>query len=202
VELFEATGNPLWLSRALDLTRVQLSLFWDGEKGGFFDTSGRDASILVRSREQYDGAEPAGNSIAAMNLLRLGALTGNAGFLERAESTLNAFGPWLEKQPSIMPCMVSAALQMRRPPSQIVIVGRKEDAATAALWRECNQRYLPGMARIHVDPEWRDRLAELIPYAGEVVQKDGVATAYVCSNFTCQLPVTEPAELGRMLDGL
>ena len=202
IDLFEATGKSAWLQRAMDLTRMQLSYFWDADRGGFFDTAGRDASVLVRSREQHDGAEPAGNSTAVMNLLRLSTLTGNTEYFDRAEATVKAFSPWLEKQPSLMPYLAAAAMQMQKSPSQIVIVGKREDAAAAVLWRECDRRFLPGTAKIRVDPDEQDRLAEIIPYAGQVKQDGERATAYVCSNFVCQLPLMEAGELGKILDRL
>lgn len=200
IDLFEATGIAAWLERAIGLTKTAVSLFWDSQRSGFCDTSGQDPSILVRTREQYDGAEPAGNSTAAMNLLRLNALTGEQEFRDRAEATVNAFSPWLEKQPSIMPHLAAAALQLLKPPSQVVIAGESGDGLTEALWKECDTRYLPGTSLIPVDPREQDRLAKVIPYAGQVSRVTGQATAYVCSNFVCRLPVTDPRQLGELLD--
>jgi uncharacterized protein YyaL (SSP411 family) len=200
MDLFEATGHPLWLQRSIDLTKTQLSLFWDAERGGFYDTSGRDASILVRTKEQYDGAEPAGNSTAAMNLLRLSALTGNHEFRDKAEATVKAFSPWLEKQPSIMPYLAAVAMHLLHPPSQVVIVGKRGEVSTEALWKESDRRFLPGTARIPIDPDEQAHLAKIIPYAGQVSPAVKRATAYVCSDFVCRLPVTDPRQLGALLD--
>jgi uncharacterized protein YyaL (SSP411 family) len=200
LDLFEATGDPTWLERALDLTKTQIDLFWDAHRGGFFDTSGHDTSVLVRMREQYDGAEPAGNSVAARNLLRLGALTGNSEFVEKGRATVNAFSAWLEKQPSIMPYMVAASMMLEEAASQVVIVGRAGESMTDALKREVDARFLPGTAKIMVSPENQARMAKLIPYAGEVVQKEEASTAFVCANYVCRLPVNNPADLGAQLD--
>jgi uncharacterized protein len=202
LDLFESRGGTRWLSSAIDLTETQVRLFWDDRQGGFFDTAVGDRSLLVRTKEQYDGAEPTGNSVAAMNLWRLSALTGNAGFRERAEATVKAFGPWLEKQPSIMPYLAAAALCLEQPPSQIVIAGKRGESATERLWRECDTRYLPFAAKIPVDPAEIERLAGLIPYAGQVKREDKGATAYVCVNFACQMPVDDPNKLGVLLDEL
>jgi uncharacterized protein len=200
IDVFEVTGDPKWLQEAVELTRIQIQLFWDEAHGGFYDTGADDASLLVRTRDQYDGAEPTGNSTAALNLARLSDLTGVGEFRARADATVKSFGPWLEKQPSIMPYLATAALHLEQVPSQIVVVGGREDASTRSLWHECYARFLPGMAKIPVDPEWQERLAALIPYAGEVRQKEGSVTAYVCSNFVCQLPVTNVEALGKLLD--
>jgi uncharacterized protein len=199
IDLFEVTGDPRWLQEAIDLTRIQIRLFWDQTHGGFYDTGTEDVSLLVRTRDQYDGAEPTGNSTAALNLVRLGDLTGAKEFRERADATVKSFGPWLEKQPSIMPYLVIAAMHMEQAPSQIVVVGRRGDASTLSLWQECYKRFVPGTVKIPVDPEWQARLASFIPYAGEVTQKEGSATAYVCANFVCQLPVTDADALGGIL---
>jgi len=200
IDLFEVTGEPRWLQNAIDLTRIQVRLFWDDSHGGFYDTDTEDASLLVRTRDQYDGAEPTGNSTAALNLVRLGSLTGEKEYRERAVATVKSFGPWLEKQPSIMPYLVTAAMLLEEVPSQIVVVGQREDASTRSLWHECNARFLPGTSRIPVDPEWQERLAAIIPYSGVVTQKGGSATAYVCADFVCQLPVTSVEELVKILD--
>jgi hypothetical protein len=96
--------------------------------------------------------------------------------------------------------MAAVAMQMLRPPSQIVIAGRRGEASTEALWHECNRRFLPGTARIHVDPAEQTRLAEIIPYAGQVLQAGESATAFLCSNFVCQLPVSDPRDVGTILD--
>jgi uncharacterized protein len=202
LDLFEATGTTRWLREALDLTTQQIALFADPERGGFYDTSGLDASVLVRAREQYDGAEPAGNSTAAMNLLRLGALTGDAKFRDRAAATVKAFSPWLNKQPSIMPYLVAAAMQLDKPPSQLVIAGERHDPSTGSLWRECTRRFLPETVKIPVASDEQGTLAQIIPYAGQVKQNEGKAVAYVCSDFACKLPVSEPEALGRLLDEL
>jgi uncharacterized protein YyaL (SSP411 family) len=186
----------------MELTESQIARFWDAQRGGFYDTAGDDPSLLVRTKEQYDGAEPAGNSTAAMNLLRLGALTGDQRYRERAEETIRSFSAWLTKQPSIMPYMASAVLRLLETPSQIVILGKRNDVSTGELWREYDKRFLPNMVRIPVDPQEQNHLAGLIPYAGQVQRSGGSVTAYVCSNFACRLPVGDPIALGNMLDEL
>jgi uncharacterized protein len=200
LHLFEATGAPKWIETAIALSAVQQKLFSDSSRGGFFDTVAGDKSLLVRTREQYDGAEPTGNSTAAMNLWRLGMLTGNATYRTEAEGILRAFGAWMEKQPSIMPYLAAAVIGLTRASSQLVIIGKADDAAATALWSEVEQRYFPGMMKIRVNPDEQGELKRSIPYAGVVERKEGKATAYLCADFTCNLPVTTPDELRRLLD--
>ena len=112
-----------WLEHAVDLINSSIDLFWDAVNGGFFDTAGHDRSILVRTKEAYDGAEPSGNAVAVLNLLRLAAMTGKSEWHEKARKQSAAFAPWLEKQPSVLPAMVSAAEFSLRPPAQVVLPG-------------------------------------------------------------------------------
>src|SRR5690606_32011978 len=90
-ELFQATGDGRWLTRALELTEVQTALFFDPRDGGWFSTTGEDASVLLRAKEDYDGAEPAAASVAVRNLIALGRLTGDHTLLDRAARTLERY---------------------------------------------------------------------------------------------------------------
>src|SRR2546422_151527 len=103
LDLYEASFETSWLQTAIGLTRKQIDLFRDSVGGGFFDASGKDPSILVRTKEDYDGAEPTGNSIAAVNLLRLAQLTADEGLRDMGEKTIRAFGSRIRNVPESMP---------------------------------------------------------------------------------------------------
>ncbi|MCC6398755.1 MAG: thioredoxin domain-containing protein, partial [Bacteroidetes bacterium] len=201
--LYAATGDPKWLERAIDLTTTQVALFWDDEGGGFFETSGRDPSVLVRMKERYDGAEPSGNSVAAENLALLSGLTGNADWHEKAERIFRMSSPWLQRQPSIMPYMVAALLAQSAAGGQLVITGAYDDPRTAALRREFATRFLPATVILHIGDEMqRERLARIVPAAAHFHVPGDEPAAHLCENFTCRLPVTTPADLGVLLDAL
>ncbi|MEK9136554.1 MAG: thioredoxin domain-containing protein, partial [Bacteroidota bacterium] len=87
LDLYEASFDVKWLTHALEITRTQIALFWDSQGGGFFDTAGKDPSVLVRMKEQYDGAEPTGNAIAVVNLVRLSQITNSHELREKANQT-------------------------------------------------------------------------------------------------------------------
>ncbi len=200
IDLYEVTGEVEWLEHAVDLTNSQIDRFWDTANGGFFDTAGRDRSILVRSKEVYDGAEPSGNAVAALNLLRLAAMTGKSEWREKAESTIAAFAPWLERQPSVLPAMVSAAEFSLRPPAQVVITGPADHHLTMALRHVVFEEFLPFTVLLYAgEGEQRTRLSALAPHAASMGSAGGAPTAFVCENFTCRLPAHTVEELREQL---
>jgi len=203
LSLYTASGDPAWLERAVDLTVTQNALFWDDQQGSFFDTSGRDKSVLLRMKERYDGAEPSGNAVAAENLLRLAAITGKAEWRAKAEAIFHSSAPWLERQPSVMPYMVSALCATGMPDSQLVIVGEGDQDGTVALRQEFFSRFLPTTVLLQLgNRSEQERLTRISPSVAQLSMVDGRPTAYLCENFTCRLPVTAPAELGALLDAL
>jgi uncharacterized protein len=108
LELHEATQDDRWLKLAQTLTGTQEALFWDAAEGGFFETSGKDPSVLVRMKEMYDGAEPAGNSVAAMNLVRLARMTSTPSYQMQAGKTIRSLCAKILDTPHMMPLMMSA----------------------------------------------------------------------------------------------
>ncbi len=199
LDLYEASFDLKWLKVAIELTETQVRIFWDEEAGGFYDTSGKDSSILVRMKEQYDGAEPAGNSVAVMNLLRLSQMTERKEWRELAERTLMFFSTTLTRYPHTMPQMVSALDFALGSPKQIIIAGKRVDPHTVALLREVHSRYIPNRVVILTDDS--KQLGSLAPFASTLTAINGKPTAYVCENYVCQLPTSELTVLGELLDG-
>ena len=200
LELVQTTGDAAWLDWALELQQRQDDLFRDDAAGGWFATTGDDPSVLLRVKEAYDGAEPAAGSIAAGNLLTIAHLTGDAVAAARAAETLARFGQSARSSPMMM-----AALVRYHAPAdgvtQVVIVGDRTDAATRALERTVAARYLPFTVRVTVPPgDAQVRLSERAPFIGSMRQVDGKPTAYVCANFACREPVTDPSALEAQLD--
>ncbi len=202
LDLFEATGKSRWLAFAKELTERMIALFHDSEGGGFFETGKEDQSVIVRLKEHYDGAEPSGNSVAVLNLLRLAALVDKPEWRSLGEQTLAAFSTVLEEQPVAMPNMASAVDQYFGPASEIVIVGRPGDTATLDLEREIRSRYLPHAVIVPVDPEEQSKEGDLNALVHGLTLVGGRPAAYVCENFACNLPVTLRSELAPLLDKL
>ena len=114
IDLYRATDEQRWLDHAVRLTADQIARFYDEAQGGFFDTTGEDPTLLVRSKESYDGAEPSGNSVALLNLARLYAITGEELYKQKADQSLAYFGQRLQRSPSAMPLMLVALDRLRR----------------------------------------------------------------------------------------
>ena len=200
IDLYESNFDVAHLERASELMSTTIRLFWDDAGGGFFDTPGTDGSILVRLKEQYDGAEPTGNSVSAMNLLRLGQMTDNHEWRAKAERILALFSPMMVKQPVVMPQMIASLDFALDKPKQVIIVGRTSDPASALLVREVRRRYIPNKILLLAEPgERQQRLAVLLPFVASLTMVDAQATAYICQDYTCRLPTSDVKAVGQLL---
>ncbi len=190
LELYEATFEAIWLERAITLQEEQDRLLFDPMDGGYF-MSRAAPDVIIRSKPDYDGAEPSGNSIAAQNLFRLSHFTEDDRYAERARKTLAHFAVRVEGYPYAMPEMMASAMWDLAAPMQIVFAG--DDIAV--LKREVTSRHLP-LAVLMSAEEC------LAPFVKSLTPLDGKPTAYVCHDFRCERPVTAAGELAKILDGL
>ena len=200
LDLYEASFRVSDLSWAIRLQETQDRLFWDDSGGGYFQTPPGDKSILVRMRDAYDGAEPSANSIAAMNLLRLAEMANRSDWREKAYQVLQAFSRQIEHAPETLPQMIAAVDFVLSKPRQVVIAGDRTRQDTQALLKVVNQRYLPNKVLFVVDDEEGRQLAGWLPFIQGMHAIDGKATAYVCENYTCKLPTSDPTRVAQMLD--
>jgi len=200
LDLYEASFDPRHLEMAIRLTEKQVELFEDREHGGFFASATNGHDLILSLKDSDDGAEPSGNSIAAMNLVRLARYTGREDFRSCATRTFHAFGPALNTAPAALPMMLAALAFSQAPPRQIVIAGRAGAEDTRALLRVLRRRFLPFRTLMLADADGDGaRLARLIPEIAGMAAVGGRAAAFVCENFACQMPVTAPEELERTL---
>jgi len=203
LDVYRATLEPTWLERAIQLTEAQNTRFWDEGRGGFFESPADDPELPLRMKNDHDGAELSGNSIAAANLLVLGALLDRADLRERAERTLALFAARLEESPVAMPLMLVAMASAATAPRHVVVAGRAGAADTLALAREFDRRYLPDDVLLLADPDDRSRaLARLAPFTASLAPIAGAATAYVCVDYACTLPTTRADEFAARLDSV
>jgi uncharacterized protein len=197
LDFYEADFHLPYLQAAIRLTEKQLELFEDKSGGGFFSTAVGDASLVMRMKDDYDGAEPSGNSVTACNLLRLAQMTDRKDFREASDRLLRAFAPRIGAQPVTAPQMLAAYEFSLSKPKQVVLVGRE---GLPALLHELNSRFLPHKIVLLVDgEESRKALSAYLPVIETMTEKDGKATAYVCENYACQLPTADPKKFAELL---
>jgi uncharacterized protein YyaL (SSP411 family) len=200
LELFQAGGDPAWLEWALELQRRQDELFWDDGAGGWYSTTGADPSVVVRMKDDYDGAEPSATSVSVANLTVLAHLTGDATWRARVERTFQGSAARINGAGRSVPMLLAGLSAWHAGVQQIVIVGAAGDASREALERAAAARYLPFAVVVPITPgEWQRRIGEAAPFAAAMPLRDGGATAYVCRDFACQAPAGDPGELAARL---
>ena len=205
LELFQAGGDPAWLDWAKQLHAVQSRLFMDDADGGWFSTSGADASVLLRLKDDYDGAEPAAGSVTAWNLLTLAQLSGGAEAGTYREQLEQTFGriPASPESARVSPMMMAAASAWRAGPAQVVLLGPRGAAETAALHRVSAECFLPGAVGLPVEPGPHQReVAARLPWVESMRMLDGRPTAYLCRDGACELPVNDPEAFRARLAAL
>ena len=200
LDLYETDFNTDHLQWASALQVRMNQLFGDAEHGGFFSVTKDAPNILLRMKEDYDGAEPSPNSVAALNLLRLAQIKNAPEFTAQAQKTIAAFADRLAQAPVTLPQMLVALDASLAKPRQVVIAGPRDSAATRALLREVHARFLPDKILLLADggagQKWLGERLEFIRSAAPI---DGQPAAFVCEDFVCQLPTTEPAKLRELL---
>ena len=201
VDLYGATFDPLWLERAVKITEAQNARFWDEKDGAFFDSPAGDPHLKLRMKDDFDGAEAAGNSIAAVNLQTLATLLDRDDWREKAKRTFDAYARRLQQNPLAMPQMLVAMDLEQATARHVVIAGRPDAPDTRALVLEFSRRFLPHDELLVVGGgEAQKRLAKLVPFAAALSPKNGKATAYVCVNYACRLPTTDRATFAAQLE--
>jgi len=201
LDLYETTGSLRWLVEAIDLDRVLEKSYEDKNAGGFFLTSSEHEKLLAREKPSHDGAEPSGNSVQVMNLLRLNEFTTNDRYRQRAERVFRAFGDVLEKTPAALSEMLLAVDFHLCTPKEVVIVSPGSRGSAEPLLAQFRSTFLPNRI-LAVVPEGEElaEQAKVIPLIEHKVAQKGKATAYVCERGVCELPTTAPDVFARQLN--
>jgi hypothetical protein len=201
LDLYEASFDIEWLKFAMQLQEMQDRLFFDQKNGGYFSTSGKDESVFLRMKDDNDGAEPAASSVAALNLLRLSQILNQEQMAKSARKTIDAFAATVSHFPSAMPQMLVALDYSLSKPRQIVIAEKKNAPETKALLNEVHRHFLPTRILLLADGgEGQNYLGGKNEAIRSMTPIDGKSAAYVCENFTCKAPVTDPKQLGDLLE--
>ena len=195
LELYEATFKIEYLKNAIQLSDIMVSEFWNESSGGFYLGSDQTEKLIVRAITGYDGAIPSGNSIAAMNLLKLTRITGEIKWAEMADKTFKVFSNEINRAPSGYTSMVTAFLFEYDHPKEIVVVGSGSDPATQDALARMKSEYIPGKILLIKDT---DKLSpNLSPLAKWTATQEMIGdkvTFYVCQDFACKIPTTDIKE--------
>jgi len=200
IEVYQAGFDPFYLERALELMKIAMEDFADAVGGGFFSV-GAATELPVRAKEVYDGAVPSGNSVMLMNLLRLARLTGRKDLEHAAERLTDALADRVAAQPRAHAAFLCGLDYAFGPATEVVVVGRRDDARTKALLGAISRAYLPNTVVLFKPVGEADAAAgieALAPFTRDMKEVDGCPAAYVCTAGRCLRPVTTPADLLRL----
>ncbi len=206
LDLYEASFETRHVQWAETLNDTLIREFYDEDDGGYFSAR-QDPNVLLRMKEDYDGAEPSPNSAGTENNLRLAQLLDRADLREKAEQTLAAFAPRLTQQPMAMPLLLCARMTAATPPLHIVIVGQpqsdgqQQSDGTQNLLRAVHEIFLPQRALLLLDGgENEDFLTSRLEWTRGMKTQNGQASAYICRDFACRAPTTSADELRAELE--
>lgn len=197
--LHEATFDQRWLSEAIKLGHDMVDLFWDVSTGQFYDTGKDHEALVVRPRDFSDNAIPSGSSMASGVLLRLAVITGDGTFRDKAEAGLRSVRDVMTSYPTGAGHWLGDLDFLLSTAKEVVIVGPSGDEKTDALRQEVFRHHLPNRVVVGADGAEEAGAANDIPLLQGRGMVDGQPTAYVCENYVCNLPVTDPAELAKQL---
>ena len=201
IDLYEASFNADWIEWADELTNLMIEKFYDEKSGAFYDTPEGSVNLIVRMRDDYDGAEPTGNSIAVMNLLRLSQILDKEKYREIADKTVSYYSDILKKSPHALPQMLAAVDFSLVKPKQIIIAGKANSEDIKMMLNSLHEFYIPNKVIIHSDSEddsnYVSKNLEIVKYMKMI---DGKATAYVCENYACKLPTNDLEVFISLLD--
>ncbi len=187
LDLYEADFDPCHIEQAMQLADKMRELFEDPTAGAFFSTAAGDSNLVLRMKDDYDGAEPSGNSVALVDLLRLAHFTDRAEYREAAERTLRAVGGKIMQQSTAVPQLLVGLDYYLATRREVVLAGDARE-----FLRHIRARFLPHTITLRAG-------APFFPAASSMHEINGQATAYVCQDYTCQLPTNEIAKLDELL---
>jgi len=191
IDLYEATLVPENLEFALALAEAMISKFYDPENGGFWQSAAEAKDLILRVKDDYDGAEPSGNSVATLGLLKLAAIAGRQDFKKPAETTLQLFAHRLQNFPHAMPFMMHALDFWLDEPRHVVIAGDPASSKAGELLRAVHSVYQPNKVVLGTT-------GPVESFAKTLPAKDG-PVVYLCTGNSCLPPTDDPARLKEML---
>jgi uncharacterized protein YyaL (SSP411 family) len=201
IELYEAIFDARYLKVALELTDDMLRHFWDEDGDGLYLMPDDGESLLVRKKEIYDGAIPSGNSVAMLNLLRLGRMTAKSDLEEKAAKIGRAFSRSVQQLPSAHTQLMVALDFGIGPCYEVVIAGKAQAEDTKAMIGALRTRFLPNkVVLLNPSEQNPSEIAQFAEFTRSQLSAGGKATAYVCLNHHCKLPTTDIDKMLELLN--
>lgn len=200
LELYEATFETKYLLKALEYQSHLSGYFRDEKGGGFFYTPADAEKLLMRPKELYDGAIPSGNSVAFLNALRLSRITGDVEMDERAHEIYRAFCAPADSIPTAFTQFLCGLDYAIGPASEVIIAGILDHTDTQAMLMALRRRFVPNKIVIFRPDSSSADIETIAPYVQSHLSINGLATAYVCTNFTCAQPTHDPDLMMALLD--
>ncbi len=191
IDLYEATLEPQHLDFAIELAEAMIVKFYDTENGGFWQSAAGAKDLILRVKDDYDGAEPSGNSVATLALLKLAAITGREDFKQPAEATLRRFAHRLQNFPQAMPFMLHALDFSLEEPRRVVIAGDSHDAKARELLRAAHSVYQPNKVVL-------GNAGAVEKFARTLPARNG-PVVYLCTGNSCQPPTQDAGTVKEML---
>jgi uncharacterized protein YyaL (SSP411 family) len=191
IELYETTLEPARLEFAIGLAESLLERFYDSDNGGFWQSPAGTNDLILRLKEAYDGAEPSGNSVAILSLLKLGKITGRNQFTQAAEKSLRHFSGRLQQLPQALPYMLQALDFWIEEPARAVVPGKPNRPLAQELLTAVHSAYQPNKVVL-------GNSGPVEEFARTLPESDGAAV-YVCTGTSCQPPASDPAQVRRLL---
>ncbi len=200
LDLYEALPDPRWLREAVALQRVLDSHYADAAGGGYFKTADDHERLLAREKPSRDSAVPSGNSVAALNLLRLAEFTGDARHLERANLLFSAFRETLSRSPNAVSELLLAVDYQLDSSLEIVLVRPADGGNLAGMLTPLRETYLPNrILAVVTEGEDLEAHAQLVPLVTGKRARQGRVTAYVCEDRVCELPTSDPEVFAKQI---
>ena len=200
IELYEATFDVSYLEEAVSLNEEMIDVFWDKKGGGLFFTGRGNESLIIQNKEIYDGALPSGNSVAALNFLRLGRMTGNINLEKKYEQLIRYFSGQITEHPMAYTQLLAALDFMVGPSKEIVITGDHTLDSTQAMIASVHRRFLPNKVLLFRPQGLKGkRLVGLSPFIEPMAPMNQQPTVFLCEQYACQTPITDVDQLNSAI---
>ena len=203
IELYETLFDIRFLEEAVVLNQRLIDLFWDREKGGCFFTSGEGEKLIFREKDLYDGATPSGNSITALNFLRLGRMTGNTALEQKADQLFNHFSEGVAAYPMAYTQFLNALDFGFGPGQEIVLAGDPGERTAVEMISVIHRSFSPNKVLLKRPSEEKDlhEACQLSPFLETLIPVSNRPTVFLCTHYACQSPMTDVDEVKKIFEG-